>query len=138
MTAGRRPDVSAAGTGQGADASGERARRLRRRSPGRGVEHNGRDEWTPDDQWTTDGNGQACATIDRPVRLLAAGVGVTTLLAGAEAPAGAAEIGPCDATGTIGTTAYALRRIHRREVITVPKSASIRWEGSVVGRPGGG
>jgi len=67
---------------------------------------------------------------------LAAGVGVATLLASSEAPAGAAVTGPCDATGTIGTTAYALRRIHRREVVTVPKAASIRWEGSVVGRSG--
>ena len=68
---------------------------------------------------------------------VAASVSAATLLAIGVAPAGAAVTGPCDATGTIGTTAYVLRRIHRREVVTVPKAATVRWQGSIVARPAG-
>jgi len=68
--------------------------------------------------------------------VVVAAVVVVTLLAIGAAPAGAAGTGPCDATGTIGTTAYVPKRVPRRQVVTIPKSATVRWEGSVVGTPG--
>ena len=67
---------------------------------------------------------------------VAASLGVATLLATTVEPAGAAVTGRCDATGAIGTTAYVLGRIGGDEVVTIPKAATIRWEGSVVGAPG--
>jgi len=57
---------------------------------------------------------------------------VVTLLAITVSPAGAAVKGPCEATGAVGATAYALRRIRGNEVVTIPKTATIRWDGSVV------
>jgi hypothetical protein len=67
---------------------------------------------------------------------VAATVVVVTLLAIAASPAGAAVTGPCDAAGAIGATTYVPRRIRGNEVVTVPKSAKVRWEGSVT-RPAG-
>ena len=55
-----------------------------------------------------------------------------TLLAVATAPAGAVVTGPCDATGAIDATTYVPRRIRGNEVVTLPKSATVRWEGSMV------
>ena len=63
-------------------------------------------------------------------------VTVATLLAMAVAPAGAVVTGPCDATGAIGATTYVPRRVRRNEVVTVPKSANVRWDGSVTRSPG--
>lgn len=65
----------------------------------------------------------------------ATAAGVTLFAIGAP-PAGAVISGPCDGTGTIGTTAYVPKHVRPREVVTVPKSATVRWVGSVVGPEG--
>jgi hypothetical protein len=65
-------------------------------------------------------------------RLAVAALVAVTLLAIGGAPAGAVVTGPCDATGAIDATTYVPRRIRADEVVTIPKSATVHWEGSVV------
>ena len=65
--------------------------------------------------------------------VVAVAVIVVTLLASGGAPAGAVVTGPCDATGAIDATTYVPRRIRGDEVVTIPKSATVHWEGSIVG-----
>jgi len=57
---------------------------------------------------------------------------VASLLAITVEPAGAVVTGPCDATGAIVATTYVPRRIHGGEVVTIPKAATVRWQGSIV------
>ena len=58
---------------------------------------------------------------------------VVTLLAITVAPAGAVVAGPCDASGAVDATAYAPRRIRGNQVVTIPKTGTVRWQGSIVG-----
>ena len=58
---------------------------------------------------------------------------VVTLLAITVAPAGAVVTGPCDASGAVDATAYAPRRIRGNQVVTIPKTGTVRWQGSIVG-----